>query len=390
MNTTYRGVLTLLKSAVAAQALTLPEGFALEEAMPLIQAHQITPMAYEGALYCGFSMAEPVMLTMLQRYGRLMTAASRQQEAIERVCGAFEEHGIEYMPLKGCLMKRRYPKPELRPMCDADILIRMGQYDRIRSILTELGMQEIQESDHELIWKSPELLLELHKRLIPSYNKDYYAYFGDGWRLAETREGCRYAMRPEDEYIYLFTHFAKHYRDGGIGCRHVVDLWVFRRSHPDMDEHYVDRELKALKLDRFHRNMVRVLEYWFADAGADEIVERISDFIMNSGSWGNQTSHLLAAEARNQKGPGSGVKEKALLRAIFPPAAELEYRYPILQKAPWLLPVVWVWRWVTAILFRRDNIRRRGENLELVTDASVSEYQQQLNAVGLEFRFDGP
>ena len=58
-------------------------------------------------------------------------------------------------------------------------------------------------------------------------------------------------MTPEDEFIYLFTHFAKHYRDGGIGCRYVVDLWVFLRNNPTMDPEKIKRELDKLQLREF-------------------------------------------------------------------------------------------------------------------------------------------
>ena len=46
------------------------------------------------------------------------------------------------MPLKGCNMKALYPSPELRVMGDADILIRVEQYDRIRPIIQSLGFEE--------------------------------------------------------------------------------------------------------------------------------------------------------------------------------------------------------------------------------------------------------
>ena len=55
-----------------------------------------------------------------------------------------------------------------------DILIRPEQYDRIVPILEQLNFREKNETDHELVWIHDDLYLELHKRLIPSYNKDFY------------------------------------------------------------------------------------------------------------------------------------------------------------------------------------------------------------------------
>lgn len=38
---------------------------------------------------------------------------------------AFDAGGIDYMPLKGSILKDLYPRHEMRMMGDADILIRM-------------------------------------------------------------------------------------------------------------------------------------------------------------------------------------------------------------------------------------------------------------------------
>ena len=384
MNITQQGVLVLLKSAVTGTAGQLPGEFSLEEALPIIRSHQLVTLAYAGAVHCGVPPMAPVMQQLLSRYGKLMLHGERQMKTVERICAAFEAQGIDYMPVKGCCMKPRYPSPELRIMGDADILIRMEQYERIRPLMLELGFEEVLTSDHELIWKRPELYLELHKRLIPSYNEDYYAYFGDGWLLGTHRRGHCYSMAQEDEYIYLFTHFAKHYRDGGIGCRHVMDLWVMRRWMQEPDDCYIRRELEKLGLERFHENMMRLLDHWFEDGAADDVTELISQFIFSSGSWGGLENHVLAMEARNlnRTKPGQ-LRRNAIFRTIFPGAGQLKYRYPILQRRPYLLPAVWVWRWIDTLLFSREKIGRQKRRLDMIREGSVTAYQRSLDLVGL-------
>ena len=54
--------------------------------------------------------------------------------------------------------------------------------------------------------------------------------FGDGCRFATHKNGFCYAMSERDEFMFVFSHFVKHYRDSGIGCRHVTDLWVLACS----------------------------------------------------------------------------------------------------------------------------------------------------------------
>ena len=389
MNDLQRGILLLLKSAVTGEGYPLPEGFSLEDALPVIKKHHLATLVYQGGVNCGLEEMSPLMLRLMQHYCKQMLRSEGQVAAIERVCAAFEENGIDYLPLKGCNMKSRYPKPELRVMGDGDILIRTEQYGTIRTVMEGLGYTPEAESDHEYVWQSPQLLLELHKRLIPSYNKDYYAYFGDGWRLAKLREGCRYRMTPEDEFIYLFTHFAKHYRDGGIGCRHVLDLWVYLRSCPGLDGDYIRAELRKLRLLEFHDNIRCLLDLWFGDGAEDDKCAMMTDFIWSSGSWGKWESHVLAAALRNRAAAGSvrGGKIRSLMGLLFPPARDLALRYPIVKKAPWLLPVMWPIRWVDAALFRRERVRRKQRDFRSATTEKVDGYRSAMNYVGLDFDF---
>jgi hypothetical protein len=286
-------------------------------------------------------------------------------------------------------MKRLYPSPELRPMGDADILIRPEQYECIRPVVKKLGYEEQVESDHELIWHRKDLHLELHKRLIPSYNKDYYRYFGDGWNQAKVERGTRYTMTCEDEYIYLFTHFAKHYRDGGIGCRHVVDLWVYLRANPALDDGDIRTHLKKLGLLEFYDNILKTIRVWFADGESDGVVDFITEFILSSGSWGAIGSRALSRAVRDSQHTNSSTKGKLayILMILFPGVEMLKDKYTVLKKAPFLLPVIWVIRPFYKILFERKSLKRHEINLATITPENMQTRQQLLNYVGLDYNF---
>ena len=194
------------------------------------EAQQMVGALYPGALGVPGFEEHPVNQDFLARYCGYLGHDAGQMEALEAIFSAFEKEGITYMPLKGTLLKDLYPSPEMRTMGDADILIRPEEYKRIEKIMVGLDCRFESESDHEYNWLAANgTHIELHKCLIPSYNKDYYAYFGDGWRFAHPCEGSRFRheMSPEDTFVFLFTHFAKHYRDQGVGMKYVVDFYVF-------------------------------------------------------------------------------------------------------------------------------------------------------------------
>lgn len=389
MTTTQSGILTLIRSAIREETLTLPMDFNIEEALPLIQSHHIAPIIYDGAVRCGIPRQAAAMQKLFQSYCKGLMVSEGQMQKLSSIYAAFDEAGIEYMPVKGCNMKLRYPKAELRMMGDADILIRQAQYEAIVPILESLGFCYQRDSDHEIIWQSKDLYLELHKHLIPSYNKDFYAYFGDGWQLGKIKSGSRYSMAPEDEWIYLFTHFAKHFRDGGIGCRHVVDLWVFRSTYPNLDEVYVETELAKLQLLDFYENICQLIGVWFEGLQSDEKTDFISEFVFSSGSWGAMESRAISVTLREAKHSPLAFSGRLVhaRTVLFRSAEELKPEYPILQKAPWTLPMIWMVRPFHKLLFQRDAVRNQKKKLIALSQDNLQKRQDMLDYVGLEYHF---
>ncbi len=391
MDILQTGVITLIKSALTGEKLELSQDFELEGAVLVACKHQITSIIYYGAINCGLSQDLPIMQQLFLGTCSNMATSERQMRALDDIFSAFDKNKIDYMPLKGTLLKKMYPKKEMRNMGDADILIRTEQYDDIKSVMLELGYEENAESDHELVWYKKRLRIELHKRLIPSYNKDYYAYFGDGWQLGKAcSEGsARYAMSPEDEMIYLFTHYAKHYRDAGIGIKHILDLWVYHQNVQNLDQQYIYRELEKLQLLEFYKNTMKTLEVWFGNAQSDEVTDFITHVIFNSGVFGTHEAKVLSKALKDSRKQGSVTKtrNKNLFEQIFLPYRKMCIRYSVLEKWPILLPVMWVVRWVDALFFRTKTLKRKSADIKSTSNENVLNYEKALHFVGLDFNF---
>ncbi len=388
-----QGILRLIYSAVTGEVMSLPEAFDLTQAIPLIKAHQIGNLVYYGAANCGMDTKQPVMQELFAVTYKCMITDERQRAELKRLMEAFDVNGIHYMPVKGVLMKAIYPKTDMRIMGDADILIKLDQYDRIRLVMEQLGFTEKLESDHELIWQKPSLYLELHKRLIPSYNYDYAAYYGDGWQLGHPTADnpCRFVMTDEDQMIYLFTHFAKHYRDGGIGVRHMLDLYIYRKAKPQMDESYIAEELQKLQLQEFYQYICRTLAVWFEDAPADKISDLITSRVFASGAYGAEETKQIAQGIRdkaNAGGTSKQVRYRAWLYLIFLPYSHMLKKYPVLEKAPVLLPFMWVVRWLDAIFKRPYVIKQQRNRVGRLTEEKLDAWESQMREVGLAFHFE--
>lgn len=389
MNIIYQGVLALINSALTGKKLPIPEGFTLEEADKLIRSQSLAPLICYGLFNCGFDISDPLVQTYQAWYYKHFTLSDRQMRAADRICAAFEENGIDYMLLKGCNMKKLYPKPEMRVMGDADILIRLEQYERIKPIMVQLGYESVKESCYDFCWENKDLYVELHKRMFGPNQVDLCGYFGTGWEKARQESGSRFCMSREDEYVYIFTHMAKHFRHCGIGIRHLVDLYVYHRAYPELDERQVERTLEQLKMLDFYRNLRQAFRVWFEGAPCDPVTELITEYVFNGGSFGSQKNKLYAEGLINaaQKKHSGSSRLRSIFREIFFPLDKMQLSYNILYKYPILYPFFWPVRWVDILLHRRKNIGKKARIIRDMTDERVEAHQRAMNLMGISLDF---
>ena len=379
-------VLSILKAALEGAPADIDAAFPVEEYLSFAKVQQVEALFIAGIHRSGFSYGKAVRNIAL----RAALVAAKQENATKELCDLFEANGIDYLPLKGCILRSLYPSPELRSMGDIDILIKVEQYKQIRSLLTAHGFCEGYESDHEYAWDKNDVHIELHKRLIPSYNKDYYAYYGDGWQLAKPTEVLhRFAMSPEDTFIFIFTHYAKHYRDVGAGIRQVLDLYVYRKAYPHMDEQYIQETLEQLQLERFYANNMHLLEVWFGNAEHTEASKLISDRLFASGAFGTHEDSLQSVMLKQVNRQGSIRKAKIAkwLRRVFLPLDSMRRLYPVLHKMPILLPALWVHRWMRILLHKRYRFAEYRQEDRTLDEGSVERYHEMLQKSGLDFNF---
>ncbi|MCR5653716.1 MAG: nucleotidyltransferase family protein, partial [Ruminococcus sp.] len=144
---------------------------------------------------------------------------------VEKVIERCEKEGIKNVPLKGYFMKQLYPRSDFRTMTDVDILVERKNIKKIERIFLDLDF------DKKDVIKSTEvhfvkglLYCEVHNDL----NENFDSYYNGVWDRVELRDGFSfsYSMKPEDFYIYMVYHAAKHFSNGGIGVRMVMDAYV--------------------------------------------------------------------------------------------------------------------------------------------------------------------
>ncbi len=381
-------ILSLIRGSLLGRTMEIPNGIDWDEIIDLSQKAQISTMIYDAVCKSGCEIPTEQKARLRDMALKRMLRDEMQEEQMARLSREFEENKIEYAFLKGASIKHLYPNSSFRSMGDIDVLIRTEQYDTIKELLTEMGYSEWRETDHELIWiKPPFICLELHKRIVPSTNKVFYAYYGNGWSKMKPLQGTRYAMSPEDEFIYLLMHFSKHYRDGGIGIRHLVDLWLYMDTHREMDQDYIVEELNKLRLDTFFHNVLKTANVWFFDGEKTVATKIITDTIFQSGSYGNKdkSDYAYAVKVEGRYGSPFVARLVSAWKLVFMSPALLKIKYPILKRKPYLIPVYAVRRWWAAIFYKRNNIKNQAKRWYRINRKNIRQYQDELDAVGLDY-----
>ena len=387
INDDYNSTIAIIQCAITNDTCKLSKDFDFNAVLELMGNHGTINMLYYGLKNSETQSAEADSIFALVYQNILIDEAQKRE--IAKISDAFQKNGIDFALLKGSRLKYLYPSTDMRSMGDADILIKTEQYGKIREIMLALGYCEKGEGAHDFAWICDNLYVELHKSLFGEY-RDVYPevdeHYKNSWSLMHpTGNGSEYAFSPEDEFIYLFAHFTKHYKLSGIGIRHLTDLWVFHRANTDMDMQYVKEHLRQMNLLEFFENVWNTALCWFDGKEFDEMSEYISNEILSGGSFGTLENQVLSDFiAKEETGTGFSLKFKRNLKYIFLPYKAMAVKYPILNKIPIALPITWVLRLIDIAVNKRQTLTKYIEEEKFISSDKITKRKKSLEYVGLK------
>ena len=381
MDNTVKQLLALVKAALTGVGPEPVSGVDWQRLCKLAAFHNITGLiAAEAEKLEDVPQAVRDELNRAQAFNIYREA--NQELTVQKLLEDFEKAGIDHMPLKGFIIKHMYPSPELREMCDVDILVRCDQLDAINKVMVDNGFVFQTESAHEYIYNIGMVNIELHKSLVPNYNHDLYAYYGDGWKFAHKVEGYAhmYEMIPEDFYVYGIAHAAKHYLNGGLGIRQVADIYVMRHSMP-LQCDYIDNQLKSLGLEKFDQIICDLCEMWFSDSLGDADVYQMEVYILNSGTFGTSDMANKSRLYRASQGMTyRGAKLNSVKKAIFPAKEQIKKAYPNIGKMPY--PIAIICRWAYLLTKERGRVSVK-ISADTVSDDEIDIFAKHCEKMGL-------
>ena len=324
-------------------------------------AHSITGLLYPALKNIKDNNISKEVIDKLKRY--TFNEAIGQSNHIKRtaeILSLFNENNIPVIVLKGLVVREYYPKPDLRTMCDSDVIIHKNDLERVRKLLLERGFVEEEDAGHHIAFMKGGLNLEVHWTLAnESFRKGQECFQEKIWDDAmKIKVGGvdTLSLSLEDLALHLCAHMASHMAISGFGVRQLADLVLLvehKGNEIDWDE-FKDKAKKS-GLTQFSTGMFKVCNYLFDmeipkqlniknSRNDEEIIKLVVNDIFTGGVYGQRD---LSFSFRAQVGydiddDSTFSMLKRYIQVILPPISKLSDRYAYAKKYKILLPAAWI------------------------------------------------
>ena len=219
------------------------------------------------------------------------------------------EAGIHAVLVKGQGIAQCYFRPQWRASGDVDFFLDAEDYEKAKEVLTPMADSVEPEGISTLHYgvTIDSWVVELHgtlrcelssrmDRVIDEVQRDTFA----GGQVRVWRNGETDINLPcaDNDVVFIFTHFLKHFYKGGLGLRQICDwcrlMWAFRS---ELDVALLEKRLRAMGLtSEWKAFSAFAVEYLGMDKAAIPLysdgaawkrkASRILQFILMSGNFG--------------------------------------------------------------------------------------------------------
>lgn len=283
-------------------------------------------------------------------------------DALKKTGETLDRAGIDWLPLKGAVIRNLYPEPWLRTSTDVDVLVHQEDLERaIRALEAETDFRAGDRDYHDVAMNSPNVLLELHFSLLENSARLDPVLERVWDHAAPTGAGCRWEMSPEYLMFYILAHMSYHLLSGGLGIRPFLDLWLLERRTV-FDREKLRTMCEEAGLLPFYETGLQLTKVWLEGAAHTEQSAALERYVLEGGVF-DSGRFTGAVRQRNKRGL------RYFLSRLFVSRAVLEAMYPALKRHPWLMPFFQIRRWFRLL----DPEKRRNAVGDLAAAKAVNE-----------------
>lgn len=234
-----------------------------EEVYRLASEQSVVGLVLAG-IDCLPNKQRPPKIMLLQWIGevQLMEQQSAQiNNGLKRLVALFDEHGVDYVVVKGQAVAAHYPQPLHRQAGDIDYYCNNDNFSKSEEIIKQAWSVELDVgmSEYHVGYEYMDVSYEGHFALILLYGRKRESYWEmildeDSGDIVDV-EGVKVkTLSPTLHILYVFIHLYSHLLGLGVGLRQFCDLAVMLHYCRDnVDLPLLMKHLQALEMEKAFR-----------------------------------------------------------------------------------------------------------------------------------------
>lgn len=367
MNITQVHLIELLSSAIHERKIEIDsvEKIKWKSIIEESEAHNV-----KGLLYSAISKNEYLKYVekdKLEQWKRdtIFTGVYQIEHIrqISEVLSIFNKESIPVIVLKGLVIRALYPKPELRTMTDADVLVKKEDLNKTKNILKDLGYIEAATSEAHIVFEHKEhYAIEVHWTLTDMrFFKGQPIFENQIWEntiKVKVGDSEALSLSFEDLAVHLCIHMAVHSVSSGFGIRQLCDLVLLVEKKGSLiDWLSFLSKVKRCGIEKFTIAIFLVCRQLFnmnipqelniTNLVEKELLKLLINEIFSSGVYGTRSitrifGNQLVHDYHNLDSLNSVGIVKRFIILLFPPNDKLSDRYSYARKCIILVPIAWI------------------------------------------------
>ncbi len=391
MHAEIRYLLQLMRAFVQREsAPPIPVDMDMKRLFHLAQSSNLSGLV--GYMLLPMPSDDAVVAAFQKHFFQTVGIFANRNDAVETLRKQLDAAGIPFALLKGAVVSRLYPARELRTFGDVDVYVPPVCRTPLTNLLKAQGDEICYEDATQICISRLPLQVEFHFNLTADCGEDnpaLYAYLNDPTPcMCQDEMLDIQTVDPVYHFVYLLSHQLRHLQGDSPGIRSYLDLAVVLQSGYLTDYAALRETLQTVGLYAYAQKALTLTERWFrvpsplpTVAFSDEDVSFIEEYLFRVGQFARKENPRAASvQAKGGKCP----RLRAVLTALFPPAARLreDKRYRSLAKR--CLPLAYIYRLFRGAFCRTGYALSSAKDIATATEDAAARHRVQSIMGGIE------
>ena len=193
----------------------------------------------------------------LTHYAAQLYCSINQEQLLYEIKQCLDKAEIQYVFVKGAVLRKYYKHPEFRSMGDLDLIVHENDKKYVGELLESIGF-ECKEGVNEWIYYKNEFEVELHHALVYDTDKlECKAVLNDFWKYVTDNQ-----LDNNYHLVYLLIHLRKHLLNNGVGFRQFLDI-ALMIEYENLDWEWIKTFLQSIGMRKFASSVFAVIARCF-------------------------------------------------------------------------------------------------------------------------------